>query len=160
MANPKKNNYYLLNTLDSVGHHLYIYILKFWKYLTHRSAMASEFCSISTSTWSSVNVCALREGTVPKCFKSGIITPVYKKQDTPINNHNSYRRITVSSVIGNLSFHTLICPIILDSQILYLIYNCYDKSLQFLYNLVEQIFDTLHWSYHFIIFRYYGIAYD
>jgi hypothetical protein len=55
-----------------------------------------------------------KEGTVPKCFKSGIITPVYKKQDKPINN------------------------------LLYLIYNCYDKSLQFLYNLVEQILDTLH----------------
>jgi hypothetical protein len=35
-----------------------------------------------------------KEGTVPKCFKSGIITPVYKKQDKPINNPNSYRRIT------------------------------------------------------------------
>ena len=43
-----------------------------------------------------------REGTVPKCFKSGIITPVYKKQDKPINDPNSYRRITVSSVIGKL----------------------------------------------------------
>jgi hypothetical protein len=43
-----------------------------------------------------------KEGTVPNCFKSGIITPVYKKQDKPINNHNSYIRITVSSVIGKL----------------------------------------------------------
>lgn len=43
-----------------------------------------------------------REGIVPKCYKCGIITPVYKKQDKPINNLNSYRRITMSSVVGKL----------------------------------------------------------
>jgi hypothetical protein len=32
-----------------------------------------------------------KEGTVPKCFKSGIITPVYKKQDKPINNPNLFQ---------------------------------------------------------------------
>jgi hypothetical protein len=60
-----------------------------------------------------------KEGTVPKCFKSGIITPVYKKQDKPINNPNSYRRITVSSVIGKLFEKVIlhkISPLLKESQ--------------------------------------------
>jgi hypothetical protein len=60
-----------------------------------------------------------KEGTVPNCFKSGIITPVYKKQDKPINNPNSYRRITVSSVIGKLFEKVIlhkISPLLKESQ--------------------------------------------
>ena len=59
-----------------------------------------------------------KEGTVPTCFKSGIITPVYKKQDKPINNPNSYR-ITVSSVIGKLFEKVIlhkISPLLKESQ--------------------------------------------
>ena len=41
-------------------------------------------------------------GTIPEVFKTGIITPVFKKQGKPIDDPNSYRRITICSVIGKL----------------------------------------------------------
>jgi hypothetical protein len=34
--------------------------------------------------------------------KSGIITPVYKRHDKPLEDPNSYRRITVLSIVGKL----------------------------------------------------------
>lgn len=37
---------------------------------------------------------------IPKIFKQGVITPVYKKQGKPLNDPNSYSRITVSSILG------------------------------------------------------------
>ena len=44
----------------------------------------------------------LRTGNIPENFKQGVITPVYKKQGKPMNDPNSYRRITISTVIGKL----------------------------------------------------------
>lgn len=44
--------------------------------------------------------------TTPEAFKSGIITPIYKKQGKPLNDPNSYRRITISNSIGKV-FETL-----------------------------------------------------
>ena len=41
-------------------------------------------------------------GDIPSIFKSGIITPVYKRHDKPLEDLNSYRRITVSSIVGKL----------------------------------------------------------
>ena len=41
-------------------------------------------------------------GDIPSIFKSGIITPVYKRHDKPLEDPNSYRRITVSSIVGKL----------------------------------------------------------
>jgi hypothetical protein len=43
----------------------------------------------------------MQEAKVPESFKSGVITPVHKK-DKPQNNPDSYRRITVSSLVGKL----------------------------------------------------------
>lgn len=39
---------------------------------------------------------------IPKCFKSGVITPIYKKNNKPLEDPNSYRRITVCSIIGKV----------------------------------------------------------
>ena len=41
-------------------------------------------------------------GDIPSIFKSGIITPVYKRHDKPLEDPNYYRRITVSSIVGKL----------------------------------------------------------
>ena len=41
-------------------------------------------------------------GDIPSIFKSGIITPVYKRHDKPLEDPNYYRRITVSSIVGIL----------------------------------------------------------
>ena len=41
-------------------------------------------------------------GDIPSIFKSGIITPVYKRHDKPLEDPNSYRRITVLSIVGKL----------------------------------------------------------
>ncbi|KAK3086058.1 hypothetical protein FSP39_012864 [Pinctada imbricata] len=42
------------------------------------------------------------EKKIPESFKNGIITPIYKKQKKPIEDPNSYRRITVSDTIGKV----------------------------------------------------------
>ncbi|KAK3085377.1 hypothetical protein FSP39_002384 [Pinctada imbricata] len=42
------------------------------------------------------------ERKIPESFKNGIITPIYKKQNKPIEDPNSYRRITVSDTIGKI----------------------------------------------------------
>ena len=42
------------------------------------------------------------EQKIPDQFKNGIITPIYKKQNKPIWDPNSYRRITVASIIGKV----------------------------------------------------------
>ena len=42
----------------------------------------------------------LSSGKIPSVFKQGVITPVYKKQGKPVNDPNSYRRITITSLIG------------------------------------------------------------
>ena len=44
----------------------------------------------------------LTEEEIPSSFKCGIVTPIYKKNNKPIEDPNSYRRITVSSVIGKI----------------------------------------------------------
>ena len=53
------------------------------------------------------------EGHIPDAFKCGIITPVYKKHGKPIDDPNSYRRITVCSVIGKI-FEKLVQAKIID----------------------------------------------
>ena len=40
-----------------------------------------------------------RYGRVPELFKIGYITPIYKKQGKPLYDPNSYRRITITSLI-------------------------------------------------------------
>ena len=37
---------------------------------------------------------------IPKVFKEGLITPIYKKQGIPTYELNSYRRITITSIPG------------------------------------------------------------
>ena len=44
----------------------------------------------------------LSSGNIPDIFKQGVITPVYKKQGKPINDPNSFRRITITSIVGKL----------------------------------------------------------
>ena len=44
----------------------------------------------------------LKSGKIPDVFKQGVITPVYKKQGKPANDPNSYRRITITSIVGKL----------------------------------------------------------
>ena len=44
----------------------------------------------------------IQEQKIPEKFKNGIITPIYKKQNKPIKDPNSYRRITVASNIGKI----------------------------------------------------------
>ena len=50
--------------------------------------------------------CVLNEifrlGRVPEMFKLGFITPIYKKHGKPIHDPNSYRRITITSLIGKV----------------------------------------------------------
>ena len=41
----------------------------------------------------------IEERKIPQQFKNGIITPIYKKQNKPICDPNSYRRITVAYII-------------------------------------------------------------
>lgn len=58
-------------------------------------------------------------GDIPSIFKSGLITPIYKRQDKPLEDPNSYRRITVSSIIGKLFEKVLlhkIRPILNEQQ--------------------------------------------
>jgi hypothetical protein len=50
------------------------------------------------------------EGHIPDVFN---VTPVYKKHGTPIDDPNSYRRITVCSVIGKI-FEKLVQAKIID----------------------------------------------
>ena len=44
----------------------------------------------------------IKEREIPQQFKNGIITPIYKKQNKPVWDPNSYRRITVASIIGKV----------------------------------------------------------
>ena len=44
----------------------------------------------------------LSSGKILKVFKQGDIITVYKKQGKPVNDPNSYRRITSTSIIGKL----------------------------------------------------------
>jgi exonuclease III len=41
-------------------------------------------------------------GKVPELFKTGLVTPVYKKNKKPIDQPNSYRRITITSILGKV----------------------------------------------------------
>jgi hypothetical protein len=43
----------------------------------------------------------LIEGKVPESFKDGLISPVHKK-DKPVNDPDSYRRITVTSIVAKV----------------------------------------------------------
>ena len=40
---------------------------------------------------------------IPKIFKEGLITPIYKKQGKLTYNPNSYRRITITSILGKIT---------------------------------------------------------
>ena len=40
---------------------------------------------------------------IPKIFKEGLITPIYKKQGKPTYDPNSYRRITITSILGKIT---------------------------------------------------------
>ena len=59
-------------------------------------------CDVLADCLTSVVNDILRSGNIPEIFKQGVITPVYKKQGKPVNDPNSYRRITISSVTGKL----------------------------------------------------------
>ena len=43
-----------------------------------------------------------RYGKVPEMFKMGYITPINKKQGKPLYDPNSYRKITITSLIGKV----------------------------------------------------------
>ena len=43
-----------------------------------------------------------RPSKMPEIFKLGYITPIYKKHGKPIHDPNSYRRITITSLIGKI----------------------------------------------------------
>ena len=43
----------------------------------------------------------LKTGTVPDCFKGGILTPV-PKSGKDVKSMDSYRGVTVTSIIGKL----------------------------------------------------------
>jgi len=43
----------------------------------------------------------LESGSVPECLKNGIITPILKK-NKPAKKPDSYRRITVTSIVGKV----------------------------------------------------------
>ena len=53
------------------------------------------------------------ECIIPDIFNNGIITPVFKKHGKPIYDPNSYRRITVCSIIGKV-FEKLVQTKIID----------------------------------------------
>ena len=40
---------------------------------------------------------------IHKIFKEGLITPIYKKQGKPTCDPNSYRRITITSILGKIT---------------------------------------------------------
>ena len=44
----------------------------------------------------------MNSSEIPKVFKEGLITPVYKKQGKPSSDPNSYRRITITSKLGKI----------------------------------------------------------
>ena len=44
----------------------------------------------------------LNSGKIPKVFKEGLITPVYKKQGKPTSDPISYRRTTITSILGKI----------------------------------------------------------
>ena len=46
--------------------------------------------------------CIINSGELPNTFKEGVITPVYKKQGKPLQDPNSYRRITITSILGKI----------------------------------------------------------
>ncbi|CAG2231442.1 unnamed protein product [Mytilus edulis] len=48
----------------------------------------------------------LQERDVPEIFQSGIITPIHKSHGKPLQDPNSYRRITVCSIMGKV-FETI-----------------------------------------------------
>ena len=44
----------------------------------------------------------MNSSEIPKVFKEGLITHVYKKQGKPISDPNSYRRITITSILWKI----------------------------------------------------------
>ena len=48
----------------------------------------------------------LQERDIPEIFKSGIITPIHKSHGKPLQDPNSYRRITLCSIMGKV-FETI-----------------------------------------------------
>ena len=80
---------------------------------TLRNNKASDGCGISAEhlKYGGVKVvefitCALNEifrlGKVLEMFKLGYINPIYKEHGKPIHDPNSYRRITITSLIGKV----------------------------------------------------------
>ena len=80
---------------------------------TLKNNKASDGCGISAEhlKYGGLEVvefitCALNEifrlGKVPQMFKLGYITPIYKKHGKHIHDPNSYRRITITSLIGKI----------------------------------------------------------
>ena len=43
-----------------------------------------------------------KQGQIPDTFKTGVVTPIYKGKGKPVNNPNSYRKITVTSTISKI----------------------------------------------------------
>ena len=46
--------------------------------------------------------CIINSGEIPNTFKEGVIMPVYKKQGKPLQDPNSYRFITITSILGKI----------------------------------------------------------
>ena len=44
----------------------------------------------------------MNRSEIPKVFKEGLITPVYKKQGKPTSDPNSYSCITITSILGKI----------------------------------------------------------
>ena len=44
----------------------------------------------------------LSSGKIPDVFKQCVITPMYKKPRKPVHDPNSYRRVTITSIIDKL----------------------------------------------------------
>ena len=68
--------------------------------------VSAEHLKYGGSTVVEFVTCVLNEifrlGRVPEMFKLGFITPIYKKHGKPIHDPNSYRRITITSLIGKV----------------------------------------------------------
>jgi hypothetical protein len=50
-------------------------------------------------------------GKIPELFKTGLITPVFKKNNKPKDNPDSYRRITITSIVGKI-LERLLAPLL------------------------------------------------
>ena len=44
----------------------------------------------------------MNNGKIPKMFKEALITPIYKRQGKPVSDPSSYRRITITNILGKI----------------------------------------------------------